>query len=63
MKTERIRRRGTIRKQLLDDLKKKRRYWNLKEARDRTSGEITLEGQSWDKLRNELMKNISTLFL
>jgi hypothetical protein len=37
-------RRGRRRKQLLDDLKEKRRCWNLKEeALDRTYGEIALE--------------------
>jgi hypothetical protein len=37
-------RRGRRRKQLLDDLKEKRRYWKLKEeALDRLNGELALE--------------------
>jgi hypothetical protein len=37
-------RRGRKRKQLLDDLKEKRRYWNLKEeALDHICGELALE--------------------
>jgi hypothetical protein len=35
-------RRGRTRKQLLDDLKGKRRYWNLKEE--------TLDGNLWRSL-------------
>jgi hypothetical protein len=38
-------RQGRRRKQLLDDLKEKRRYWKLKEeALDCTYGELALEG-------------------
>jgi hypothetical protein len=38
-KIEGRRRRGRERKQLLDDLKQKRRYWNMKEeAQDRRTG-------------------------
>jgi hypothetical protein len=41
---EKTERRGRRRKQLLDDLKEKRRYWKLKEeALDRSYGELTLE--------------------
>jgi hypothetical protein len=37
-------RRGRRRKQLLDDIKEKRRYWKLKEeALDRMCGELALE--------------------
>jgi hypothetical protein len=37
-------RRGVWRKQLLDDLKEKRRYWKLKEETlDRPCGELALE--------------------
>jgi hypothetical protein len=38
-------RRGRRRKQLLDDLTEKRRYWKLKkEALDAVFGELALEG-------------------
>ena len=50
--------RGRRRKQALDDLKKSRGYWKLKEeAPDRTLWEPVLEEAvdlSWDRLRNEL---------
>jgi hypothetical protein len=59
-KTEGTRRRGTRSKQILDDLKDKKKYCNLKdEARDRTSGEIALEDVmdfSQDRLSNKRMK-------
>jgi hypothetical protein len=50
-------RRGRRRKQLLDDLKEKRRYCKFKEeALDRTCGELALEEAmdlSYDRLQNE----------
>jgi len=52
-------RRGRRRKQLLDDLREKRSYWNLKEeALDRKSGELALEGAVdllYDTQENEWM--------
>jgi hypothetical protein len=50
-------RRGRRRKQLLDDLKGKRRYWKLKEAAlDRTLWRNRFGrgyGPSWDRLQND----------
>jgi hypothetical protein len=51
-------RRGRRRKQLLDDLKEKRRYWELKEeALDRT-----VENSLWKRLRTCRMTDYSERF-
>jgi hypothetical protein len=54
----RRKKRGRRRKQLLDDVKEKRRYWNLTGSTKSHSGEIELEKAtilSQDKQRNGLL--------